>query len=165
MLFGTTGTTISKEETMQDVSLEAIMENAIREALSEEELSEFLSDQSAVTEAIDAEILTERTIVKLDKNAKFQKAYKAAIFSIAQEKNDPKFKKLLTVWKMERYLEAYLEKKYSTAAKKRARETMRKASKVKSNPIKKVAKKVSGTFNKEVPKEPKMPSMSGIPKK
>ena len=40
---------------------------------------------------------------------------------IAKEKNDINFKKLLTIWRTERYLEAVLEKKYGNEATRRAR--------------------------------------------
>lgn len=99
----------------------AYMMEAVMHELSNDELSMFLEDASSVQSAVDNGVLLERTIVRLDKKAKLSKAKKMAIFMIAKEKNDVNFKKLQKVWRMERYLEALLEKKYGNEAARRAK--------------------------------------------
>lgn len=126
-----------------EISTEAmsfIVESAMLDSLSRDEISDFVADADETTSAVREGVLLEKTIVRLDKHAKLSRAYKAALFTIAREKNDPKFKKLLTVWKMERALEAYLEKKYGTAAMQRAKKMVANSSKSKSSVVQKVAK-------------------------
>lgn len=72
-----------------------------------------------------------------------------AIFTIAQEKNDPKFKKLKFLWRTERKLENELGKKYGTEAKRRAKKAVQNAGKSNSNIVKKAANKAKSVFNKE----------------
>lgn len=135
------------------------MNEAMMCELSNEELSMFLENADAVREAVDNGILLERTIVRLDKKAKLSKARKMAIFTIAKEKNDPNFKKLLTVWKMERYLEAVLEKKYGNEAMRRAKKHVnRKKDKAEyKGMVKTAVDKANDMLNGpvKVPKKPK----------
>ncbi|MNT62767.1 hypothetical protein D3C72_2005220 [compost metagenome] len=89
----------------------------------------------------------EKSIVRLDKKARLNHAQRMAVFQIAGEKNDPLFKKLLTVWRMERNLEDKLNRKYNSEALRRARNTVRKASNSKSGIVKKAAANVQKQFN------------------
>lgn len=145
MLFDKTGKFDNEQ-----ISTEAtnyIMEAAMLEGLTEDELSMFLESQTETSAAINENILMEKTIVRLDKKAKLSKAQKMAVFTIAKEKKDPKYKKLVTVWKMERFLEAYLNKKYGNEALRRAKKTMSKSKNSTSGMIKKAANKVSSQLN------------------
>ena len=145
MLFDKTGKFDNEQ-----ISTEAtnyIMEAAMREGLTEEELSMFLESQTETSAAINENILMEKTIVRLDKKAKLSKAQKMAIFTIAKEKKDPKYKKLVTVWKMERFLEAYLTKKYGNEALRRAKKAMAKSKNSTSGMVKKAANKVASQLN------------------
>ena len=105
--------------TKQDEQL--ITEAVLCDVLSKSELQELTETADVCNELKDLGVVTEKTIVRLDKKAKLSRAFKTAVFTIAREKKDPKFKKLLTVWKMERALEAYLMKKYQAEATKRAK--------------------------------------------
>ena len=98
-----------------------VVESLIADALSDEEISELTESTEVCNDLTSMGIVTEKTIVRLDKKAKISRAYKTAVFTIAREKKDPKFKKLVTVWRMERALEAYLMKKYHAEAMKRAK--------------------------------------------
>ena len=151
MLFNTNGTF---DNSFDGVDLEpskesasAIMEVVLREGLSENELQEFLENQHEIDTALGEEILTEKTIVRLDKYAKLNQAQKIAVFTIAREKKDVKFKKLLTVWAMERRLENELFKKYGNEALRVAKKQVAKAGKSKSSKIKKAANKLKAQFN------------------
>ena len=124
-----------------------IMEAAIMDTLNNEEIEMALENTMDVDMAVNQEIVQERTIVRLDKKAKKTKAEKMAIFTIAREKKDPDFKKLLTVWKLERFLEAKLERKYASKAKIRAKEVLNRAAKSKSKMVKNVANKASKMIN------------------
>jgi len=149
MLFNRTGN--FDEGTDENISTEAtnfIMEAFLKEEFTPEEMSMFLENQSEVDDAVNNNILMEKTIVRLDKKAKLSKATKMAVFTIAKEKNDPKFKKLLTVWKMERFLEAYLYKKYGNEAARRAKKAIaNSAKKSNSELIKKAAERSKSAFN------------------
>ena len=70
-----------------------------------------------------------------------------AIFTLAKERKDPDFKKLLNVWRIERFLEAKLEKKFGAKAKTKAREVMRNASKSKSKMVKTATAKAKKMVN------------------
>ena len=106
---------------VSEEATQLVSEAALADTLTNEELEELTESAEVCKDMVDNGIVMERSIVRLDKKAKISRAYKTAVFTIAREKKDPKFKKLLTVWKMERTLEAYLMKKYHTEAMKRAK--------------------------------------------
>lgn len=128
----------AEEVSLEDEAL--IMEGAMMDGLSNEELEAFLESGAEIRDAVENEVLLERTIVRLDKKAKLSRARAMAIFSIAKEKKDPKFKKLLTLWKLENKILKYLEKKYGTAATSRAKKTIN-SKKAKSPSVKKAISK------------------------
>lgn len=154
MLFNTSGKIVNEEE-ISNEAMAYIIEAAIAD-LSDEEISMFLESESEQEAARDENVLLERTIVRLDKHAKLSKARKMAIFTVAKEKNDPDFKKLLKVWEMERFLEAKLEKKYGNEGTRRAKKSVAKAANSKSKTVKKAATKAKSQFNTPV-KLPKKP--------
>lgn len=146
MLFGKNGfVSNDMDNNANDDAL--IMEAAIMDVMTNEDIEVALENTLDVDMAVNQEIVQERTIVRLDKKAKKSKAEKMAIFTIAREKKDPDFKKLLTVWKLERFLEAKLEKKYASKAKMKAKEALRNATKSKSKMVKTVANKASKMIN------------------
>lgn len=147
MLFNTKGSIEKSEENLTTEDQALIMEAAIIDIASNEELTTFLENKVEVDAALSEEVLLERTIVKLDKKAKLSKATKMAVFQIAKEKKDPKFKKLLTIWRIERHLEEYLNHRYGNEAARRAKKTVMNAKKSKSNLIKKVANKLNDQLN------------------
>lgn len=93
--------------------------------------------------ALDECYYTERTIVRFDKNARKSQLKKVAVFAIAKEKKDPLYKKLNTVWKIERNLEAKLFQKYGVQADARVRQYIANAKRSKSSMIKNIAKKLA----------------------
>lgn len=119
MLFNTVKTEDIFGMTQQDEQL--ITEAILCDVLSNSEIRELTETADVCDELKSLGVVTEKTIVRLDKKAKLERAFKTAVFTIAREKKDPKFKKLLTVWKMERALEAYLLKKYQAEGLKRAK--------------------------------------------
>lgn len=152
MLFNTDnqGETVVESQQDMEPSVEAIsqiMEAVLSEALSAEEMETFLENHTEVQAVTKEELLLEKSIVRLDKKARLNHAQRMAIFQIAGEKNDPLFKKLLTVWRMERNLEEKLERKYGSEAMRRARVTVQKAASSKSNVVKKAAANVQKQFN------------------
>ena len=88
--------------------------------------------------------LTERTIVRFDKNAKKAQLYEVAVRAVAREKKDPLYRKLETVEKMKRIIEAKLRKKYDSQARKKMKEYLDRAKKSKSGILAKIAHKLSG---------------------
>ena len=139
MLFNKT----SLDEVMQisEESNAMIAEAMISDQLTKDEICELTSCAEACNELKDLGIVTEKTIVRLDKRAKLSRAFQTAVFTIAREKKDPLMKKLLTVWRMERTLEAKLMKKYHAEAMKRAKSSVAKLASAKRDTKKAVIQK------------------------
>lgn len=156
MIFGNTGAPashISTEATLEDEAI--IMEAALYDAMSVEEIQAILESGVEANLALNDEIVTERTIVRLDRKAQISQAKQASIFTIARERNDPDMKRLLTIWRMERRLEAKLEKKYGNEAERRAKKTVEKRRRSKSM----LGKRVNMNMTKS--KAPKQKSLAG----
>jgi hypothetical protein len=141
MIIGANGTPVS--DAISTEAMSCIFEAAIRENCTPEEIADFVADSNATSDAVLEGVLLEKNIVRLDKKAKLQNAYKTAIFTVAKEHNDRDYKKLVTVWKMERALEAKLEKKYKNEGMKRAKEMLKKSKLSKVPIIGKLADKAS----------------------
>ena len=139
MLFDSSGNFENIDElSVEDQAL--IIEAALLDVLSNEELTAFLENKEEVDTVLNEQVLLEKSIVRLDKKARLNRATKQAVYQIAAEKNDPKFKKLLNVWRLERLFKKYLFDKYSTMAMSRAKKAIAKAKKSKSKTVKKVEK-------------------------
>ena len=82
--------------------------------------------------------ILEVSIVRLDKKAKKQRAYKMAILQCAKDDDNKDYKKLETIWRMEKFLFRKLEKKYMARARSRMKQTANKA-KTGKNPVVKKA--------------------------
>ena len=149
MLFGNQGQIDPNEQSFDAHTEALILEGALMD-LGTEELQAMLEDTTDVATAIAEDVVLERTIVRLDKQARLNKARKMAIFAVAKEKNDPKFKKLLTVWKWERYLETFLDKKYGNEAMRRAKKTVANKAGSKSKLVQTASKKVAATTSMPV---------------
>lgn len=119
-----------------------ILESALMD-LPTDDLESLLEDTHDIATAISENIVLEKSIVRLDKQAKLSKARKMAIFAIAKEKKDPKFKKLITIWKWERFIETYLDKKYGNEAMRRAKKTVSNAAKSNSKMVKSAGKSLN----------------------
>lgn len=109
------------ESAMESLRLAVLSEN-----LTPEEVEEFVAESAAY------DIVTEKNIVKLDKNAKKQRAYKVGILQCAAEDNRKEYKKLRKLWQMEAILFKKLEKIYKNKAMARAKEAMRNMGRSKS---------------------------------
>ena len=132
--------------TQQDEQL--ITESVLCDTLSNDELKELTETADVCEELKSLGVVTEKTIVRLDKKAKLSRAFKTAVFTIAREKKDPKFKKLLTVWRMERSLEAFLMKKYQAEGMKRAKLAVARLGKGKKDTANGVVAKASKSAKK-----------------
>lgn len=142
MIFDNNGLIINEYDNETEVNA-LIIECAILDTFSNEEIESLTENTYDLGKAINEDILVERSIVRLDKEAKKNKAYKMAIFQIAKEKNDRDFKKLLTLWKLERFIEAKLEKRYSAQAKQLAKQAMKKSKNTKSKAVGKAVNKAN----------------------
>jgi hypothetical protein len=124
MLFNNKGI---EDVNTDELSLEAmsmIIEATIQDTMNPEEIMAFVENSEEVKEAIRLGIVTEKTIVRLDKYAKLSRAQKIAVFNVAKEKKDPLFRRLLTVWRLERFLEAKLMRKYGNEGLRRAKKAV-----------------------------------------
>ena len=142
MIFDDNGLIINEYSNETEVNA-LLVECAILDTFSNEEIESLTENTYDLGKAINEDILVERSIVRLDKEAKKNKAYKMAIFQIAKEKGDRDFKKLLTLWKLERFLEAKLEKRYAAQAKQLAKQAMKKSKNTKSKAVGKAVSKAN----------------------
>lgn len=141
------GQGLTTETSMSDKDAMLIFEGALHDILSAEEMAAITESASESGYLTQNEIVMEKTIVRMDKKARLQKALKTATFTIAREKKDPKFKKLLTIWRIERSLEAYLLKKYHNEALRRAKASINRAGKI-SGATGNKSKKVTSAIDK-----------------
>ena len=142
MIFDDKGLEINEYDNETEVSA-LIIECAILDAFSNEEIESVTENTYDLGKAVNEDILVERSIVRLDKEAKKSRAYKMAIFQVAKEKKDRDFKKLMTLWKLERFIEEKLEKRYAAQAKQLAKESMKKAKSSKSKIVGKAVDKAN----------------------
>lgn len=111
---------VISENTMA-LTVQALMAQSVREAvISAMELD------TVTEEFIQEGVLNEKTIIKLDKDAKYAQALKITVLSLAKEANDPDFNKFVTIKKLERRQEEKLMKKYGSRAAKTARAAAQK---------------------------------------
>lgn len=116
----------------------------IQDELSDDEEVNMFKESVDTDVAMDEGYFTERTIVRFDKRARRSQLKKVAVFAIAKEKNDVLYRKLVTIWKLERKLEAMLCKKYNTQAEAKVKKYIADAKKSKSSIVKKAINKITG---------------------
>lgn len=113
---------------------ESAMENLcmliLSENLSPEEIEQFIVNESA-----NCEIVTEKSIIKLDKAAKLNKAYKLAVLQCAAEDKRKEYAKLRQLWMIESGYFKKLEKMYKHKAMARAKEAVKKTSRNKTKSV------------------------------
>lgn len=129
----------AKEQNVNKAEESALNACALLDYATSEEIAqcaESADEQAAVSELMG--IAMEKTIVRLDRKARMKHLTKAATIQAARKAGDPKFKKLMTLWKMERAIEKYFEKKYHTAGMKVAKEKIKNYS---ANGVKKIPPK------------------------
>ena len=131
---------------IDDVAMEAMQIALLTEHLTKEEMKQFVEEGAKMG------IVTERNIVRLDKKAKQEQAYRVASLQCAAEANNPKYKKLRTLWKMEAKLYSELERQYRGKAKARAKEAVKNLRangkpKMGSVAANRAAKNLGGTSN------------------
>lgn len=114
----------------------------LKDTMSDDELDEFTESVDSGI-AMSEDFLTERTIVKFDKQSRYAQLKKIAILSIAREKKNPLYKKLTLCWKMEKMIERKFEELYGAQAAPRVKEYLRKARASKSKTIRNAAQKIS----------------------
>lgn len=155
MIFDKDGLVINEYDSVTE-NTALIIECAILDTFSSEEIESLTENTYDLGKAVNEDILVERSIVRLDKEAKKNRAQKMAVFQIAKEKGDRDFKKLLTLWKLERFIEKKLEKRYSAQAKQLAKEALKKTKMTKSKAVGKAVDKANllldGTKTKKVRK-------------
>lgn len=149
MLFDKNGEIVDNFENENETA-SMIIEAAIMDTFSNEELQDIMENNMYdLDKACNEGILCERTIVRLDKHAKKSKAEKMAEFQIAKEKNDRDFKKLMTIWKLERFLEEKIHKRYGAQAKNLAKQKMKAAKNTKSKVVGKATNKAHNLLSRK----------------
>ena len=95
------------------------------ETLNPEEMEQYLAECAQVEGVTEAQ----KNIVKLNKQAKLNRAYKVGVLQCAAENDDKLYKKIRTLWKLEAKLFRKMEQKYANKAKAKAREAVKNQSK------------------------------------
>lgn len=129
------------DDTMNAVATPILMQSE----MTESEINEFVESVDGDI-AVNEGFLTERTIIKFDKNARRAQLYEVAVAAVAREKKDPLYKKLVTVYKLERTIKAKLRKKYHTQANLKVKQYLKRARQSKSGILARAAAKLSGLF-------------------
>ena len=119
------------ESAMSDLVATIIQENA-----TQHELLEILEEGAFV------DVLMERSIVRLDKQAKKDRAYELAKLQLAKEDNSRDWKKLVTLWKMEKLIKNKFDKIYGARALRIAAKAAQKAKSTNSPKAKIVANRI-----------------------
>lgn len=139
-------------EAVSEDAIAAIITIALENTCSEDELDgleeECSTSDEPVTENLAFAPVLERSIVKLDKNAKKQQAYKMAVLQVAKEMDLKEYKQWCTVKKMERVLMNRMEKRCHTKAKAYMREAAKRSKESTKNPIKKVSNALSRSMQR-----------------
>lgn len=115
-------------ESITEAQMVQLIEMAIQDIAVEEMMESLSADDALLMEGVLPEdaVVMEKTIVRMDKAAKKQKAYKLAILQCAKDDDNKDYKKLETLWKMQKYLMRRLEKRYATKAKSRMHQASKK---------------------------------------
>lgn len=118
-------------ESITEAQMVQLIEMAIQDIAVEEMMESLSADDAMLLEGVLPEdaVVMEKTIVRMDKAAKKQKAYKLAILQCAKDDDNKDYKKLETLWKMQKYLMRRLEKRYATKAKSRMNQASKKTGK------------------------------------
>lgn len=120
---------------VSEAAMEGMYVAILSEQLNPEEMEQFVSESSQYEGVIEAQ----KNIVKLNKEAKLNRAYKTAILQCAAEDGRKEYKKLRTLWKMESALFQKLERIYKNKAMARAKVAVKELQKKKKNPLASVA--------------------------
>lgn len=145
--FGQSVVTESTELTPEEQSL--VVESALLEGLSTEELQGFLENNAEVNQAVNLDILQERSIVRLDKQAKLSGAIATATYMVARRKKDRDMKKLDLLWKMEAVLKRRIEKRHGNEGARLAKKALRDAKRVQSKTVKRAIDNAKKQFSGE----------------
>ena len=117
----------------------------LAEEFTESELEAFLESADCDI-AINEGYLTEKSIIKLDKNAKKARAYEVAVMKIARENNDNLMKKLDYLWATERRLKSLLRRKYNSYATRFANDYIRRIASSASKKLSQIGNKLKSAF-------------------
>ena len=131
------------EDEVEESTFAALFLNEFATPDEIQAMAESYDEMAALSENMG--VAMEKVIVKMDKKSRLTHLQKAAVFKLANASNDPKYRKLLTLWKQERQIEAYLNKKYASKASKIAKAKIK-------NYTATGLKKVAGDPKKEVGK-------------
>lgn len=131
------------EDEVEESTFAALFLNEFATPGEIQAMAESYDEMAAMSENMG--VAMEKVIVKMDKKSRLTHLQKAAVFKLANAANDSQYRKLLTLWKQERQIEARLNKKYATKAAKIAKAKIK-------NYTATGLKKVAGDPKKEVGK-------------
>lgn len=132
---------------ISDAAMESLFLAIVSEGLNPDEIEELVSESANYEGVFEAQ----KNIVRLNKQAKLNRAYKTAILQCAAEDKRKEYKKLRTLWKLEAALFKKLERTYKNKALARAKTAVKELSKRKkgTNPVAtaaaRIEKAVGGT--------------------
>lgn len=115
---------IQEEEEVEESIRQFVSESAMHILLEESDKEELI-DSGELDEMEEEGQVSESAVVRLDRDSRIRQLTKLTVFKMAREKSDPKMKKLLNIWRVERKLENDLLKKYGSKAKRVAQKEVR----------------------------------------
>lgn len=124
---------------ISDAAMESLYLSIVSEGLNPEEIEALVSESANYEGVFEAQ----KNIVRLNKQAKLNRAYKTAILQCAAEDKRKEYKKLRTLWKLEAALFKKLERAYKNKALARAKVAVKNLSKKKSSPVAAAANRIS----------------------
>lgn len=161
----TESTHLASDEEISLESAQLILESVIFENANDEEILELTENSRLVNDLIEMDAVEEKTIVRLDKQARISQTQKIAVFTIAKERNDPDFRKLMTVWRMEKNLEEKLMRKYGSEGLRRAKTTVQKNYRQRGNVFTKITTRAEAKLPGQATKGVKQASSKVVPPK
>ena len=132
---------------ISDAAMETLNLAILAEGLNPDEIAELVEEGVELEGILEAQ----KNIVRLNKQAKLNRAYKTAILQCAAEDKRKEYKKLRTLWKMEAVLFKKLERQYKNKAMARAKVAIKNLSKKsKTGIVGAAANRVGKAIDKQV---------------
>ena len=106
-----------------------INEMVVVNTLSPDSLKKVIESVQACNELVDMDIVDESNIIRMRNDNPMHNAKMAAVFTVAAEENDTNFRKLVSLWGMEKIIESALVKEYGEKAERRLKMNVHKMDK------------------------------------
>ena len=115
-----------EEADEEELAEESLAYAALMDSASMDEIADVAEDYNDIQDLSGIfGVAMEKTIIRMDRNARFRHLSKQAELNAARAANDPNYKKLMKVWAMERELEKRIHQRWNSKGQKVARVKIR----------------------------------------